>query len=168
MHEKMTQDAGAHSNSIRFGKRAVGELHSRRRPHGYDVTLRTGRVEGGAKLTDNFDTAMTDLIEVIDRSDYRGGARFGGENCLRGVEDEQTGHTHAIIGKPPDGTQRILDEWNLNDDLVRDPRELLAVSVCIVTVHGVDSDEYRHVDQSTDLHELLALLLLLLTENGGR
>ena len=78
----MTQDAGAHSNSIRFGKRAVGELHSRRRPHGYDVTLRTGRVEGGAKLTDNFDTAMTDLIEVIDRSDYRGGARFGGEQRL--------------------------------------------------------------------------------------
>src|SRR5919197_2341466 len=112
MHQKMSKRARVNGDRIRPRERALRELHRCRRPHGNDVTLRTGRVEGGAELAENFNTAVADFIEVIDRGDDTTRTRFGGEDRLRGVEDEQARDAHPVVGEPAYGSERVLDEWN--------------------------------------------------------
>src|SRR2546423_9915903 len=164
----MSKNVGAHGDGIGLRERTFGELHRRRRPQGDDVTLRTGGVEGRTQIANCFDTAVTDLIEMVDWGDDATRAGFRGKNRLRGVEDEQTGHAHAVVGKSAHGADGVFDEWNLNNDLIRKSRELLAVAVRILAIDGMGGDIHWHVDEATDLRELLALVALLLAEKRVR
>src|SRR5438094_6363423 len=168
MHKKMTENTGAEGDGVGARQRAFGELHGRRRPHGNDVTLRTGRVKRRTKLANDVDTAVTDLIEMIDRRDDTAGAGLGSEDRLRRVENEQAGHARAVVGEATYGTDGVFDERNQNDDLIRETRELLTVAIDIVAVDGANGDVHGHVDETTDLRELLALVTLLLAQKRRR
>jgi hypothetical protein len=118
MHEQMSQLTRADRNRVGTGKSARCELHCRRRPQRDDVTLRTRRVERRPQFANDFDAAVADLVEVIDRGDDTTRARLGGKQALRGVEHEQTGDAYAVVGKPSHCAQCIFDERNLNNDLI--------------------------------------------------
>ena len=63
-----------------------------------------------------------------DGHDARGaGAR--GEQRLRRVEHVRRRDADAVGLQPPHGAERLLDERELDDDLVGDLRELLAVAI---------------------------------------
>src|SRR4051812_26901067 len=167
MHEQMAQNGRADGHRVRAGDRALSELNHCSRTHGDDVTLRARRIERLAQFPHGVDATVAYLVEVIDRGDDRTRARLRGEQRLRGVEDEQTGNANAIIRQPPHSDDSVLDERDLHDDLVRYPRELLAVLIHVLAVDRVRRDVDRRVDDAADILKLLALLALVLAKQRG-
>src|SRR5690348_6628584 len=168
MNEQMTKDTRADGDSIGASQGAFGKLHRGRRSDGDDVTLRTRRIERRAELADDFDPAVAHLIEMIDGSHDARCACLRGQQRLRRVEDQKTRDPYTFAGEAADRAECVFHEWNLDDDLIRKPRELLAVSISIVAVDRVNGGEHRHGDRAADLGQQLALVSVVLAKQRRR
>jgi hypothetical protein len=164
VHEKVSKNARTDRDGIRSRDGAIRKLRRGRGTHCDDVTLRTGCIECRAQLAHGVDASMANLVELIDRRDHRARARLRSEQRLRCVEDQKARDAYAIVRQPAHGTDRILDERHLNDDLIGQPGEIFAVAIYVFTIDRVHCDVDRRIDDTTDLDQLLTLVTLLLTQ----
>jgi hypothetical protein len=86
-----------------------------------------------------------------------GARRLGGEQRLRGAEDERGRHPHALAREPPDRGHRVVDERHLHHEVVGDARELAAVAVHVGRVDRGDAGVDRCLHHARELAQQFAV-----------
>src|SRR5206468_223027 len=150
LHE-LLEDRERAGGDVRAHLRRADDVE--RAAHARDQHLGRVRVvvEHLQDLRDEVHAVVTDVVEPPDEGGDEGGARLGGEEGLRGLEDQRHVHADAAVGEGARRLEPLGDHRALDHDVPVDAREpcaLLDHAWCLRAHH---LGAHRAVDEGADL-----------------